>query len=126
MWLRQILERKADALAAEEKQNELFDKRLAEEEVWIRKGIEARRTRNEGRVRALEAMRNQRAERRDKVGNVKMQATVQDKSGQLVADVNQVSFAYGERVILKPFSTKIMRGDKIGIVGPNGLARVHF
>ncbi len=118
-----FLERKADALAAEEKQNELFDKRLAEEEVWIRKGIEARRTRNEGRVRALEAMRNQRAERRDKVGNVKMQATVQDKSGQLVADVNQVSFAYGERVILKPFSTKIMRGDKIGIVGPNGAGK---
>lgn len=119
----QFLERKAAALAAEEKQNELFDKRLAEEEVWIRKGIEARRTRNEGRVRALEAMRRQRSERRDKVGTVKMQATVQEKSGQLVADVQQVSFAYGERVILKPFSTKIMRGDKIGIVGPNGAGK---
>ena len=118
-----FLERKAAALAAEEKQNELFDKRLAEEEVWIRKGIEARRTRNEGRVRALEAMRRQRSERRDKVGNVKMQAHVQEKSGQLVTDVQQVSFAYGERVILKPFSTKIMRGDKIGIVGPNGAGK---
>ncbi len=118
-----FLERKADALAAEEKQNELFDKRLAEEEVWIRKGIEARRTRNEGRVRALEAMRRDRADRRDKIGNVKMQAAVQEKSGQLVADVNQVSFAYGDRVILKPFSTKIMRGDKIGIVGPNGAGK---
>jgi ATP-binding cassette subfamily F protein uup len=119
----QFLERKAAALAAEEKQNELFDKRLAEEEVWIRKGIEARRTRNEGRVRALEAMRRQRSERRDKVGTVKMQASVQEKSGQLVADVQHVSFAYGERVILKPFSTKIMRGDKIGIVGPNGAGK---
>ncbi|MFN5706802.1 MAG: ATP-binding cassette domain-containing protein [Planctomycetota bacterium] len=118
-----FLERKAAALAAEEKQNELFDKRLAEEEVWIRKGIEARRTRNEGRVRALEAMRRQRSERREKVGNVKMQASVQEKSGQLVTDVQQVSFAYGERVILKPFSTKIMRGDKIGIVGPNGAGK---
>ena len=118
-----FLERKADALSAEEKQNELFDKRLAEEEVWIRKGIEARRTRNEGRVRALEAMRRDRADRRDKIGTVKMQAAVQEKSGQLVTDVNQVSFAYGERVILKPFSTKIMRGDKIGIVGPNGAGK---
>lgn len=118
-----FLERKADALSAEEKQNELFDKRLAEEEVWIRKGIEARRTRNEGRVRSLEAMRRDRADRRDKIGTVKMQAAVQEKSGQLVADVNQVSFAYGDRVILKPFSTKIMRGDKIGIVGPNGAGK---
>ncbi len=118
-----FLERKAAALAAEEKQNELFDKRLAEEEVWIRKGIEARRTRNEGRVRALEAMRRERSDRRDKVGNVKMQAAVQEKSGQLVTDVQKVSFAYGDRVILKPFSTKIMRGDKIGIVGPNGAGK---
>lgn len=118
-----FLERKAAALSAEEKQNELFDKRLAEEEVWIRKGIEARRTRNEGRVRALEAMRRERSDRRDKVGNVKMQAAVQEKSGQLVADVKDVSFAYGERVILKPFTAKIMRGDKIGIVGPNGAGK---
>ena len=118
-----FLERKADALAAEEKQNELFDKRLAEEEVWIRKGIEARRTRNEGRVRALEAMRRDRSDRRDKVGQVKMQAAVQEKSGQLVTDVKDVSFAYDDRVILKPFSTKIMRGDKIGIVGPNGAGK---
>lgn len=118
-----FLERKAAALAAEEKQNELFDKRLAEEEVWIRKGIEARRTRNEGRVRSLEAMRRDRADRRDKIGTVKMQAAVQEKSGQLVADVKDVSFAYDQRVILKPFSTKIIRGDKIGIVGPNGAGK---
>ncbi len=118
-----FLERKAEVLAAEEKQAALFDKRLAEEEVWIRKGIEARRTRNEGRVRALEAMRRQRAERREKVGLVKMQASTGDKSGQLVVDIDRVSFAYDQRLILKPFSTKVMRGDKIGIVGPNGAGK---
>ena len=118
-----FLQRKADVLAAEEKQAALFDKRLAEEEVWIRKGIEARRTRNEGRVRALEAMRRQRAERRDQVGNVKLQAAVQEKSGQLVIEVDRVSFAYEERPIIGEFSTKIMRGDKIGIVGPNGAGK---
>lgn len=118
-----FLERKADVLAAEEKQAALFDKRLAEEEVWIRKGIEARRTRNEGRVRALEAMRIERSQRRDQIGSVKLQANVQDKSGQLVVDIDGVSFAYGQRTILKEFSTKIMRGDKIGIVGPNGAGK---
>ncbi|MGN6133315.1 MAG: ATP-binding cassette domain-containing protein, partial [Aureliella sp.] len=118
-----FLERKAEVLAAEEKQAALFDKRLAEEEVWIRKGIEARRTRNEGRVRALEAMRRERAARREKIGNVKLQANVQEKSGQLVVDLDRVSFAYGDRTIFGEFSTKIMRGDKIGIVGPNGAGK---
>ncbi len=118
-----FLERKAEVLAAEEKQAALFDKRLAEEEVWIRKGIEARRTRNEGRVRALIAMRRERAERREQIGKVKMQAAVQDKSGQLVIDADQVSFSYGDRKILREFSTKVMRGDKIGIVGPNGAGK---
>ncbi len=118
-----FLKRKADVLAAEEKQAELFDKRLAKKKCGFAKGIEARRTRNEGRVRALEAMRRQRAERRDKIGNVKLQADVQEKSGALVIDVDNVAFAYDQRPIIKPFSTKIMRGDKIGIVGPNGAGK---
>jgi ATP-binding cassette subfamily F protein uup len=118
-----FLKRKADVLAAEEKQDALFDKKLAQEEVWIRKGIKARRTRNEGRVRALEEMRRQRAERRKKVGDVKMQATTLDRSGELVAELTDVSFAYDTRPIINKFSTVITRGDKIGIVGPNGAGK---
>lgn len=118
-----FLKRKADVLAAEEKQDALFDKKLAQEEVWIRKGIEARRTRNEGRVRALEAMRKQRVERRKKIGDVKMQATTLERSGELVAELTDVSFAYESRPIIKKFSTLISRGDKIGIVGPNGAGK---
>ena len=118
-----FLKRKADVLAAEEKQDALFDKKLAQEEVWIRKGIEARRTRNEGRVRALEEMRRQRVERRKKIGDVKMQATTLERSGELVAELTDVSFAYDSRPIIKNFSTLITRGDKIGIVGPNGAGK---
>jgi ATP-binding cassette subfamily F protein uup len=118
-----FLKRKADVLAAEEKQDALFDKKLAQEEVWIRKGIEARRTRNEGRVRALEEMRRQRVERRKKIGDVKMQATTLERSGELVAELTDVSFAYDSRSIIKNFSTVITRGDKIGIVGPNGAGK---
>lgn len=118
-----FLKRKADVLAAEEKQAALFDKKLAQEEVWIRKGIEARRTRNEGRVRALEAMRRQRVERRQKIGDVKMQAATLERSGELVAELTDVSFAYEARPIIKKFSTLISRGDKIGIVGPNGAGK---
>lgn len=118
-----FLKRKADVLAAEEKQQALFDKRLAQEEVWIRKGVEARRTRNEGRVRALEEMRRQRVERRQKIGDVKMQASTLERSGELVAELEKVSFSYGDRQIIKSFSTLISRGDKIGIVGPNGAGK---
>jgi|JI9StandDraft_2_1071091.scaffolds.fasta_scaffold07662_4 ATP-binding cassette subfamily F protein uup len=118
-----FLKRKADVLAAEEKQDALFDKKLAQEEVWIRKGIEARRTRNEGRVRALEAMRKLRVERRKKIGDVKMQATTLERSGELVAELTDVSFAYDSRPIINKFSTLISRGDKIGIVGPNGAGK---
>jgi ATP-binding cassette subfamily F protein uup len=118
-----FLSRKEEALAAEEKQNALFDKKLAEEEVWIRTGIKARRTRNEGRVRALEAMRRVRQDRRASPGKMQLAIQESERSGALVAQVKNVSFAYAERPIVKDFSTTIMRGDKVGIVGPNGAGK---
>ena len=108
------------ALAEEEKANALFDKRLAEEEVWIRKGIQARRTLNEGRVRALIKMREERAARRTRTGNVNMQITEADRSGRLVARLTDVSYSYDGAPLLNRFSTEVSRGDRIGIVGPNG------
>lgn len=108
------------ALAEEEKANRLFDKRLAEEEVWIRKGIQARRTRNEGRVRALIKMRQERAKRRTRTGSVNMQITEAERSGRLVARLTDVSFAYEGAPLISHFSTEVSRGDRIGIVGPNG------
>ncbi len=115
--------RKADKLAAEEKQNALFDKKLSEEEVWIRQGIKARRTRNEGRVRALKELRNQRQQRREKIGTAKLQIQEGARSGMLVAEAKEVCFAHGDHPIVNHFSTTIMRGDKIGIVGPNGAGK---
>jgi len=115
-----FLVRKEEALAAEEKQNALFDKKLAQEEVWIRTGIKARRTRNEGRVRALEALRRERSERRDAVGRVKLEIQEADRSGALVAALDGVSFLRGPRAIIRDLSTAVMRGDRIGIIGPNG------
>jgi len=108
------------ALAEEEKANALFDKKLAEEEVWIRKGIQARRTRNEGRVRALIKMREERAARRSRTGNVNMQITEADRSGRLVARLRNVSYSYDGSPLINDLSTEISRGDRIGIVGPNG------
>ncbi len=108
------------ALAEEEKANALFDKKLAEEEVWIRKGIQARRTRNEGRVRALIKMREERAARRTRVGNVNMQITEAEKSGRLVARLTNVNYTYDGSPLISHLTTEIFRGDRIGIVGPNG------
>jgi ATP-binding cassette subfamily F protein uup len=118
-----FLARKEEALAAEEKQNALFDKKLAEEEVWIRTGIKARRTRNEGRVRALEQMRRVRQERRTSPGKMQLAIQESERSGALVAQIKNVTFAYGDRPIVSDFSTTIMRGDKIGIIGPNGVGK---
>ena len=118
-----FLQRKQAALAAEDKQNALFDKKLAEEEVWIRQGVKARRTRNEGRVRALLQMRRERNERRATGGKVHMDIQEGQRSGNLVVDVRNVSFAFGDLEIIRDFSTTIMRGDKVGIIGPNGAGK---
>ncbi|MBK7455410.1 MAG: ATP-binding cassette domain-containing protein [Anaerolineales bacterium] len=115
-----FLERKEAMLTAEAEQNILFDKKLAQEEVWIRKGIEARRTRNEGRVRALKRLREQRLERRERPGKVKMQIQAEKRSGKLVIEVENVSYSFGSQPIVSDFTTTIQRGDKVGIIGPNG------
>jgi ATP-binding cassette subfamily F protein uup len=119
-----FLRRKEANLAAEEKQDALFDKKLAEEEVWIRKGIKARRTRNEGRVRALKELRNERADRREKVGSVKMTVHQKVRTGTVVAKMKNISFSYEPgAVIIDDLTTLIERGDKIGIIGPNGAGK---
>lgn len=115
-----FLQRKEALLSTEEKENRLFDKKLAQEEIWIRKGIKARRTRNEGRVRALKKMREERLQRREQTGNVTISVQEANKSGRLVIEAKNIHFAYGNRTIVNDFSTSIMRGDKIGIAGPNG------
>jgi len=114
------LQRKAANLESEAKQQALFDKRLALEETWIRKGILARRTRNEGRVRALKKMRDQRHERREVPGQARMQLQEAERSGRLVIKVKGVQFAYDEEPVIRELSTTIMRGDKVGVIGPNG------
>jgi ATP-binding cassette subfamily F protein uup len=115
-----FLVRKQQMLESEEKQNASFDRKLAQEEVWIRQGIKARRTRNEGRVRALKKLREERGNRRERTGNVRMQAASAERSGQLVVEAKNISFAYDDTPVVKNFSTLISRGDKIGIIGPNG------
>ncbi|MFZ5464988.1 MAG: ATP-binding cassette domain-containing protein, partial [Pseudomonadota bacterium] len=116
-------ERKAEMLAAEAQHNERFDKLLAQEEVWIRKGIEARRTRNEGRVRRLEALRRERAARRSRQGTVNFTLSRGELSGRLVAELEHVSKAFGDKTVVRDFSCRILRGDRIGIIGPNGAGK---
>ena len=115
------IERKEALLNSEAQQNALFDKKLSEEEIWIRQGVKARRTRNEGRVRALQDLRRLRSERRELEGNAKMKLQEAELSGKLVIEAKGVSFSYDEgNSIIKDFSTTIARGDKVGIIGPNG------
>lgn len=119
-------EKKAQELAIEAEHNRLFDKFHAQEEAWIRKGIEARRTRNEGRVRRLEELRRQRAERRNVQGQVNFKLDRGEKSGKIIAELEHASFAYGDKVIMDKFSAILQRGDKIGLIGPNGIGKTTF
>jgi ABC transport system ATP-binding/permease protein len=117
------LKRKQAALDAEDNQNRQFDKKLTQEEIWIRQGVKARRTRNEGRVTALEKMREAFRARRKKIGNVRMQVQEAERTGKLVIEAKEISFSYDGTPVLKEFSTVIMRGDKVGIIGPNGVGK---
>ena len=114
---------KAAQLEFEATVNAKFDKFLAQEEVWIRKGVEARRTRNEGRVRRLEALRDTREKRRDSLGRVKLEITSGAQSGKIIAELTDVCKSFGKNVIVKDFTSTILRGDKIGLVGPNGIGK---
>ncbi len=115
-----FLLKKEEWLANEAVRQEKFDKKLAEEEAWLRQGIKARRTRNEGRVRALLAMREERAQRRAQMGSVKLQIERADQSGKLVFEAEHVSKSYGDRVVVRDLTTTVIRGDRIGLIGPNG------
>lgn len=115
-----FLRRKEEMLNAESLANQRFDKKLAQEEVWIRQGIKARRTRNEGRVRMLKQMRDERSKRRNTTGQVKMQLQSAERSGKLVVEVEDIDYAWDGTPVIKGFSTTIMRGDRVGIIGPNG------
>ena len=117
------LVKKEELLAVEATHAAKFDKVLAQEEVWIRQGIKARRTRNEGRVRQLEKLRLERAARRERQGNVKLSLDSGERSGKLVAELDNVKKGYGDRVLINGFSTRIMRGDRIGLLGPNGIGK---
>ena len=117
---------KEENLRVEALQNELFDKRLAQEEVWIRQGIKARRTRNEGRVRALKAMREERRQRREVMGTAKLQLDTSSRSGKIVFEMEEVSYEIAGKTLLKDFSTTILRGDKIALVGSNGCGKSTF
>jgi len=114
---------KEESLRVEQEQNALFDKKLAQEEVWVRQGIKARRTRNEGRVRALEQLRDDRSARREVVGKAKMSIASTSKSGKLVFEIDNLSYAYETKAIVTNFTTRVIRGDRIALVGPNGCGK---
>ncbi|WP_374519856.1 ATP-binding cassette domain-containing protein [Undibacterium squillarum] len=115
--------RKAELLDIEETENAKFDKLLAQEEVWIRKGVKARRCRDEGRVRRLEQMRLERSARRDQLGQVKLDITTGERSGKIVAELEAVSKIYGDKRVVQQFTGTLMRGDKVGLIGPNGAGK---
>ncbi|WP_311750589.1 ABC transporter ATP-binding protein [Proteus columbae] len=117
------LESKEEALRVEEQQNAEFDRKLAQEEAWIRQGIKARRTRNEGRVRALKALRVERSERREVLGSARMQVEEATRSGKIVFELEDVNYSIGMRKLVRDFSAKVQRGDKIALVGPNGCGK---
>ncbi len=117
------LRRREERLHAEAQANALFDKKLAQEEAWIRQGIKARRTRNEGRVRALKALRRERSERRELSGNVRMTLAGAQASGKKVIELEHVHQSYGGRVLIDELNTAILRGDRVGIIGPNGAGK---
>jgi len=115
-----FLRRKEDSLAVEAAQDVKFDKRLAEEEAWLRQGIKARRTRNEGRVRALLALREERAARRSHVGSIRFQAEIATRSGQMIFEADRIAKSFDGRPVIVDFIARVMRGDRIGLIGPNG------
>lgn len=120
---KKFLQFREQQLATEERANKLSDKKLAQEEVWIRQGIKARRTRNEGRVRALEALRKERSERRELQGNARIKLNSAENSGKIVAELEGISHFFDEKTVIKDFSTTVLRGDRIGIVGANGAGK---
>jgi ATP-binding cassette subfamily F protein uup len=115
-----FLERRAAAREVEDTGNEAFDKKLAQEEAWVRHGVRARHARNEGRVRKLQKLREERRARRERPGIIKMETNAAERSGMLVIEAENVNFSYGNKPVIKDFSTKIMKGDRVGILGPNG------
>ena len=118
-----FVRKKQESIANEAVRNEKFDKLLAQEEAWLRQGVKARRTRDEGRVRRLMAMRQERAERRSQMGSIRLSADQLERSGQLVIEAEDVSKSFGDRVVIQGFSTRVMRGDRIGLIGPNGAGK---